>query len=141
MKIGEAIYSILQADTTIKEYVDNKIFPMMAPDARALEYITYTIISDVRNKNKDREVTVDAIRIQIDCFAKTYERVVQISDAVSDVLSYYSGTVEGIDIDIITFEDENDLSDIENKTYRKEQDFIIRVKPLGNGNKKRNPTT
>jgi len=129
MNIGAVIYNLLYSNTDVRSIVDNKIFPMMSPDGRALEYITYQIISDVRNKNKDRVISGEAIRIQIDCFAKTYARVVEIADAVSDALSYYTGTVNGIAIDIITFEDENDLSEIESKTYRKEQDYIIRIKP------------
>jgi len=93
-----------------------------------LPYITYQVISTSPNKNKDREISLKAIRLQIDIIGNTYSSVTNISDKVVDAISYKTGNYSGYDVDIITFEDENDLSDIENDFYRKEQDYIIRIK-------------
>lgn len=129
MNIGPAIYSILTSDATIGGYVSTKVYPLAAPQNTAMPYITYQLVSDKPNKNKDRVTSIETLRVQIDVIAKTYENVGQIADAIVNALSFYSGTVAGITIDIITFEDENDLSDVEADVYRKEQDYFLRIKP------------
>jgi len=129
MNIGDAIYTILTTDLTIAGIITDKVFPLDAPDGRALPYITYTIISDIPNKNKDRTKTIETMRVQVDVFAQTYDGVTTLADAVNDALSYYSGTVSDVEIDVIVFQDENDLHDSDGKVYRKEQDYLIRIKP------------
>ena len=128
MNIGNAIYSILNADTTIRGIVTDKIFPVDAPDQRAFPYITYQVISTTPHNNKDRAPSITTLRLQIDVFAQTYQGVQTLADAVNNALSFYYGTVSDINIDIIVFEDENDLHDPKSKIYRKEQDYMIRTK-------------
>lgn len=128
MNIGNAIYNILSNDATITGIVGTSIFPLAAPDGTDLPYITYFKISHNPNKNKSREKTIETLRIQIDNFAVSNTAASALADAVNSALSYYTGTVESINIDIITFEDENDLHEVDSKVYRKEQDYLIRVK-------------
>jgi hypothetical protein len=126
--IGDIVYNILSNDSNVTGLVGTKIYPLMATQGTELPYITYQVISTSPNKNKDREISLKAIRLQIDIIGNTYSSVTNISDKVVDAISYKTGNYSGYDVDIITFEDENDLSDIENDFYRKEQDYIIRIK-------------
>lgn len=128
MNIGNAIYSILYADSSVNSIVFDKIFPIDAPDLRAFPYVTYQVISTNPHNNKDRLPSITTLRLQIDCFAQTYQEAQTLADAVNNALSFYYGSVSEIDIDIIVFEDENDLHDPKSKIFRKEQDYMIRIK-------------
>ena len=125
MTVAEAIYIILSNADNITSIVDDRIYPLNVPDGIGMPYVTYQLISNQKLKNKDRETSWQEIRLQIDCYADHYDQVTNLADAVSDVLSYYSGNVDDVSIDVITFEDENDLSELNPETYRKEQDYKI----------------
>ena len=126
--IGDAIYSILYNDATVQSYVSNKIYPLIATQGTVEPFITYQIISIVSRKNKDRDVKLDIVRIQINVFSKDYEELNNITDAVRSALEYFSGTVEGEEIEIIIFEDQNDLFVENSEVYHIEQDYFLRIK-------------
>lgn len=126
--IGQIIYGILSANTNLTNLVDKKIYAASAAEGKTLPYITYQQVSKTPNKTKDRVIDKQSARVQIDVFAKTYDEATNIADKVSDALSYYSGTVNTYNVEIIVFEDENDLTpDMAADIFRKEQDYIIKI--------------
>jgi len=127
--LGEILYTILSNTTSITNLVDYRIFPLSAPQGKQRPFIVYQQISQNHNKHKDRTRDKYTVRVQIDIIADTFEAATEVADALADTLSYYSGTVGAYEVEIITFEDENDLSDIEDDVYRKEQDYILKIKP------------
>ncbi len=127
--IGPVIYSILSNAQAVATICSNRIYPRTAAQSAALPYVVYNQISRVPNANKDRSKQVETYRMQVDCYAATYDQATALADAVNDALSFYSGTVGTTKVDIIVFENENDVYDQETDVQRKSQDFMIRINP------------
>jgi hypothetical protein len=128
MNAGKVIYKILSVDSAVAALVGTRIQPFGADQTIAKPYITYQQISKVHNKHKDRDLKVQTIRMQVDMFATTYDGVSALADAVCTALSYKSGTYESIVVDIIVFDDENDLFSDQPEVFRKQQDYFLRIK-------------
>lgn len=127
--IGPVIYSILSSAQAVAAICGNRIYPRTADQAAALPYVVYNQVSRVPNANKDRSRQVETYRVQVDCYAATYDQATALANATITALIYKTGTVGSTKVDIIIFENENDVYDQETDIYRKSQDFMIRIKP------------
>lgn len=128
MSVGAVIYNILSTDTSVAALVSTRITPFGAEQSTSKPYVTYQVISKTPNKHKDRTLDLIVYRIQVDCFAATYNDCTTLADAVCNALAYKTGTFASTNVDIIVFEDENDLFSDQPEVYRKEQDYFIRIK-------------
>jgi len=126
--IGKVIYSILSNNTAVAAIASNRIFPVLAAADAALPYVVYNQISRLPNANKDRTKQVETYRVQLDAYAATFDQASELADKINLALSFYNGTVSGIKVDIIVFENENDNLDNETEIYKKSHDYMIRIK-------------
>jgi hypothetical protein len=126
--IGKALYTILSTNNSVKTLVVDRIYPVVAAQDAALPYIVYNQISETPNANKERQKQIRTYRMQIDCYADTYDSATTLALAVQLALSFYTGTVGTTKIDIIVFENENDAYDTDTEIHRKSHDYQIRVK-------------
>lgn len=129
MSAGKAIYDILSTDSTVSGLVAARVFPFGAEQNQVKPYVVYSQISATPEKTKDRSHQIITGRYQVDIFGNTYDEASTIADAVNDALSFKSGTFGGVVVDVITFEDENDFFSDQSDVYRKEQDYLIRIRP------------
>lgn len=128
--VGKAVYSILSGNATVAALVSTRIYPRTAAQNASLPYVTYFIVSVNPTDTKDRPSPVDAIRVQVDCYATTYAGAEALNGAVRDALDNYTigTTVGGIKTDGIKYETENDALEEEVDIFRKSADYSIRVK-------------
>jgi len=129
-QVGKAIFSILTTDAEVSAIVGAKVYPRTAPQGVVIPYVVYSIISVTPTDTKDRPSPVDAIRVQIDCYTRTYLGGETLHGAVRDAIDAYEigATVAGVKLDGIKYETENDTIDEDVDIFRRSADYIIRVK-------------
>lgn len=93
--IGKAIYSILSGDTLVKSYVNDKIFPIFAPDETLNPFIVYTRRNVDANYSKDG-LAYDDTNITITIVSDNYTECITIANAVRLALELKEGDYNGI---------------------------------------------
>jgi hypothetical protein len=129
--VGKAIYSILGADATVTGLLGSgnalRVYPIQAPQNAALPFVVYTKVANDPQDTKDGQA-VDHIRIQIDVYASTYSNLEDVSAAVDGALNLYRGTANGVVVDEIRYETENDTVEEDETFYRNSVDYLVRIK-------------
>lgn len=127
-QVGKAVYAMLAADATVAALVSTKIYPVIAPQNVASPFVVYSIASAIPTNTKDRISELDTMRVQVDCYGRTYAQVEAISSAVRLAIDGQTGTYGGAYVDGVAYENEQDMLDEDVDLYRKSLDFFIRIK-------------
>lgn len=128
--VSTAIKSILKTAS-----IKANIFGLYVPRNRGSQWVILTYISNVPNPTKAAVSTLDKTRWQFDCYAKEETVMDALGESVRTALDNYSDTVEGVNINRITFEGESDTVESigdEGATehyYRRTQEYSIMIKP------------
>lgn len=83
-KIGKEIVSILSNDSTVNEYLGDKLFPLIANEGTEFPFLVYNRTGYTPASNKD--YTSEIVYISINVHATTYTESLDIINAVSDAL-------------------------------------------------------
>ena len=114
--IEEAVNALLLATSTVTALVGSgsaaRIFPLVIPQDAARPAIAYQKISSPKTMSHSGSSHLARSRFQFTVQAATYTSAKALAAAVRDGLIGYRGTVSGVRIDGILFEDDND-GDIE----------------------------
>lgn len=124
--IAEAIYSRLNGDATLTGKLNGGIYPYTPSVTPSRPYITYHLVSLSERPhamNDDPPLVVD--RYQVDVWADSYVKVVDVDNEVQRLLSRYRGTVAGVEIDSILQVDRRDLFEDEPELFRRSVDYEI----------------
>ena len=113
MIIGDAIYSILSGDSTLSGLVGTKIYPVKAPQRVTFPYIVYSLSSTDPTDQKDGVSPVDDNTLEVDCYADSYRTAHTIALSIRAALDDYSGTVQGVKIRHLWFQNQSDGDFIE----------------------------
>lgn len=108
MSIGDAIRSVLKADSTLYSLVGEKIYPVAAPQRVQIPFVVYADDGTDEKRSKDGPGNYDVKDFGFDVYAKTYDQAHTISARIRTVINGYSGTSEGIEIDYISISDYSD---------------------------------
>lgn len=126
---GKVIYTILADSAGVGALVANRIYPAPAPQDVQVPYVSYQIISNEPHDTKTGASTLDRFRVQVDSWAKNPSDTASISSACRTALDRYTpGTVGGVNVDGIRYE--NEFTDYETDTdlCRKSADYFVRIK-------------
>ena len=118
MTVGKAIFDILTNNAAVLSIIsdsgsDPRIFPSRFdfPKDVLLPYITYQVVSDEPNNTKNGISTYDYVTVQISLYSTSYSTLIALSGKVRGALDYVSGTFQGVDVDKIFFQNQNELFD------------------------------
>ena len=117
MEIGKVIYNILSNDSNVAPLVTTdgnlRIFPSRYnfPKNVKLPYITYQMFADEPNNTKNGVSTYDYVRVQISIYDNNYGDMTTLAGHVRTALDYVSGTYNGVVVDKIFYQDQNELYD------------------------------
>jgi hypothetical protein len=111
--INTAVVALLRADTTVYGLVATRIYPSYAPHNYTPPVIVYTRLSASRVRSADGSTGMVATNIQLSCWAATKAESETLSSAVQSCLDDYSGTSDGIVIDVISMDNELDAPIVE----------------------------
>jgi hypothetical protein len=123
MNYGKAVFSILSSITAVTNEVGNRIAPVRSFNDDQYPYLVYSITSNDPQPVKSKQTPVDIPTIQIDVFATSHEKAASISEDIRNGLDKFSGTVQGIEIADVVFEDSNTLFVDDQSVYQIANDY------------------
>ena len=101
------VYNLLKNDSGVKALINERVYPLVAPQNVTKPYITYRVINGLKIQCLGGQIYQGDYRMQLDCFALTYSNAKAISKAVKDCLI---GFMASNSINIMDdFEDETQL--------------------------------
>ncbi len=138
--VSGILYTILAADSDVTTIVGAddgggyKIYPLTIPQQAALPAVLLVTIATEPSDTKTTASTLDAVRVQVDCYAKTMLTCQQLEEAVRGAIDRYRGsvTVAGTGgatyfVDGIRFENRNETMETEKDIFRNSADYQVRI--------------
>lgn len=118
----ELLRAKLAADATVAGLVGTKIFPAVAPQGTVPPFIVCLEVSDVPENTLtgDASSTLRGVRVQIDCYAKSYSDAQAVADAVDAVVAALSTPQLSAWREL-----SRDLYDTEAKLHRVSMDVMV----------------
>lgn len=130
--LTEAIYTILTADGTLTAALatTTSIYNINAPKEAADPCVVYQIRNQDPVYTKDGAAPVIFSELEVDIFVKgTPKTGWTIEGYVKSALDQYSGTTNGVTIDLIQWEGSDDgFYDADRDEYQISMGFLIRTK-------------
>ncbi len=140
MNVSGILYTLLASDATVTGIVGSdtgggyKIYPVTIPQKAELPAIRITTVANEPFDTKTGASTLDAIRVQIDCYSASMLTCQQLDEAVRAKIDRYRGsvTVSGTGgatyfVDGIRFENRNETMETEKDIFRISADYQVRV--------------
>lgn len=94
MNAGEVLFAILSEDAGVSGVVDNRIYPVAAPQNSAFPKIVYTL--DLQPvQHKDAASDTDIVTAQLDLWGANYDVLFDLSNRVREALDHTGGTWGG----------------------------------------------
>lgn len=125
---GKAIYSILTGDTDVNAIVSGRVYPQIAAQGAAFPFAVYVLQNTDPSDTKSGVSTLDEVRYDIVVASETYAEASDLTEKIRTALDRYSGTVAGVVIDSIQFQDLDVDNDPGTETFVTSSEYIIRVK-------------
>lgn len=102
-RIGAEIRDALLNSTSITDYVESKVFPLIANAGTTFPFIVYRRSSYSPVSNKDN--LTETVYLEIAVIANNYEQSVVIANNIADLLiSYHSNNIDEIKVTNISEE-------------------------------------
>lgn len=108
MTVEEAVYYRLANDTTVKRWVANRIYPLVAPQDAAFPFLVYQESGHSRLRAISGSTAVREFRLRIDGYATRYQVAKALRDSILARLGNYNGTIGNVVIMDINQEDTSD---------------------------------
>lgn len=128
MNEGKAIYSILTSDSAVSAIVGSRVYPQIAAQGAAFPFAVYVLQSNSPSDTKSGVSTLDEVRYDIVVASETYAEASDLTEKIRTALDRYTGTVAGVVIDSIQFQDIDVDNDPATETFVTSSEYIIRVK-------------
>lgn len=120
---------LVQADATVLSIARNGGAYVQLPKDASLPMWTYRVISNVSGYTLARGLPgLSMNRMQIDCYARTGAEVINLAEAIDNVLSGFSGTLSDPDttkIDSCFQSDVMDFFDDASRSYRRMLEYQV----------------
>lgn len=84
------LHAKLTATTAVTDIVGQRVYPIKVTQGTALPYITYQTISDVSINHSTGATETNSTRIQVDCWAATYDVARTLAKAVKEALKNWT---------------------------------------------------
>lgn len=94
MTVGGFLYSRLKDQTT----AGSRIYPLHLPQDSTYPAISYQQISTIRTHRFGQDGSVIRVRVQLNCWGKTYADVQTLAGEVESRLSRFRGTEAGVEV-------------------------------------------
>ena len=125
--VGDVLYSILSNDSNISGIVSDKIYPFLAIEDVVSPYIVYTIEGVEPTQTDDGVSPLDVNGATIEIYSENLEEISTLSKMVRNALDRYKGTVEGIEVQSVSFQAEDGGYADDDRIYLKMQTYSLRM--------------
>ncbi len=132
MNLSGILYTILAADSAVTAICSTRIYPLTIPQTEQLPAVRITEIAVNPYDTKSGPSTLDAMRVQVDCYASRMLVASQLEEAVRAAIDRYRGSVTVTGdatyfVDGIRFENRNATMEEEKDVYRVSTDYQVRI--------------
>lgn len=118
MNIEEALFSHMANDATIAGLTDGRIHPLVMPQGGSFPTLVYTIVNDKEHTSINRRTPyAREVRIQVDCYSKSYSESITLKDAVRESLRTFAYKTHSLN--------SRALAEDETRLYRQLIEFYI----------------
>jgi hypothetical protein len=135
MNISGPIRAIIANDNTANTALQNRVYPGVFPIQYTLPAVAINIVMVQPNATKTGSGDVDAVMVQVDCYADSYSLANNIAKILRDVLDYFRGDVliggQLISIDWLNYEGQTDAFEEKPREYRVSCDYSVRMNRVG----------
>ena len=104
MKIGLAIYKMLNDNIAVASLVGTRIAPSVMSQRSPFPFIVYDVANNTPEDQKDSVATLDEYDIMISGYSKTYTEASVLANYIRTALDRRSGVFYGINIQSVDFE-------------------------------------
>lgn len=109
MKSPEAVLrNALVTTTATSSVVSAKVYPIVAPAAATLPFVTYRRAGIRRQQTLTGPMGVPQVTVELDVYASTYEGARDLADRCRSVLDGYGGTFDNTEVKHVSLENEID---------------------------------
>jgi hypothetical protein len=123
--IEKGLHTFLTGTAAISALVSARVYPVWLPQSPTLPCLTYQRISGSRVRSLTGPSSLAHPRIQIDCWAATYDGAKTLAEAVRVALDGYSGLMGTVEVFGVIVHGDRDLYDPEVKISRVSMDITI----------------
>jgi len=103
----------------------SRIYPLILPQQPTYPAITYQTISSVRTHAMGQDSQVVRVRMQVNCWGRTYAEAHALARQVTTQLSRFKGEVSGITVLDVLLDNELDTYESDTQTRRVIQDYSL----------------
>jgi len=118
MSIESELYLHLKNDTDLNTLVSGRVYPNQKPQNGQVPYLVYFIVNDKDDICMGGSAYQQDVRVQIDCYSKSYSNVKAIKDATKNALYSFKHALNNLS--------NRDLFEDETELYRQLIDFKIK---------------
>jgi hypothetical protein len=124
---GGAIYKILTDSPEFAAIAADRVYPLRIAQGAIFPAVAYQTISNTPTACKEGDSGLDRKRLQLNIYSESYDDQDALAEICRNILSSFSGTIEGVNIASIKYETETDLHDDAAEIYFKAQDYTITI--------------
>lgn len=123
--IEAALFAYITTDSTVSGLMSTRMYPLDLPQEPTAPCATYHRVSTTPLYTHSGDSQLDEVRIQIDSYAATVLAAKTLAGAIRDRISGHSGDMEGVDVQSVFMDTEQDFGDPTTDLYRVSQDYLI----------------
>ena len=86
-RLEPRIVSALTGYTAVAALVGTRVYPLVLPQKAALPAVSYLRVDGVQDSNLSGNSGLEAVRVQVDCWAQTYAQAKTLDGAVADAMA------------------------------------------------------
>ena len=111
MNVFAGIYNILLNNSDVNTIVSGKIYELTATQTSTAPFITVSQVTMTPNGTKSGVSGLDEYTMKISMLCETSKQAKDLSEKVRTALDYYSGTSNGVNIQLAWFTSESSIWD------------------------------
>lgn len=96
MSIETALYTQLSSHAGLSALVDNRIYPVLAPQNVALPFVAYFKVSNQREYTHQGYAGLSKVRMQISCYGDDYSDVKAVAIQVTAAMEVWPAAVTAV---------------------------------------------
>lgn len=125
MAAEAALAQRLLSATGVTALVGTRVEPLLLPDNASYPSVVYRTFDREPTSTFADDVALSATSIEVESYGTTYASARATADAVKSALQRWSGTVAGIVVDHVFYEDETADYDSEARVFVISQDYRL----------------
>lgn len=121
MNAGAVVFARLANQTTAA----TRVYPLLLPQQPTFPAVTYQQVSATRTHAMGQDGPIIRVRVQVNCWGKTYAEARALAGEVEQQLSRYRGEAGGAKVLDVLLDSDTEGYESESQTRRVMQDYTL----------------